>query len=83
MALHVKTNTASYLGIPIITGQTGSTFTLPAGTKRVKVFRNAGIIYEGISPDEYVTSHSGIYIKSISLNTALTSQEILEIDCFS
>ena len=83
MALHVKTNTASYLGIPLITGQTGSTFTMPAGTRRVKVFRNAGIIYGGISPDEYSVTSSGIYIKSITLNTALTSQEILEIDAFS
>lgn len=87
MALHVKTinanGTGVYLGIPLITNSTSSIFSLPANTRRIKVFRNAGIIYEGVSPDEYSVTKSGVYIQFITLNTALTLTEILEIDCFS
>lgn len=87
MALHVKTinanGTGIYLGIPLITHSISATFSLPPNTRRIKVFRNAGIIYEGISPDEYSIIKSGVYIQSLTLNTALSLTEILEIDCFS
>lgn len=81
MALNVKGIVDNYINIDPIT-EAGDTFNLPAGVKRVEVFRDAGIIYEGANPDEYSVAKKGVYIKSITLATALTGNEILKINAY-